>query len=103
MDVTVPFIEDTSYSFQHFSSSSDGLVLTVDSVSGDILWERNFGSPIVAMYILEGDGLHRLPFTVIGMETLISLIEVNIISTVQKYFYISTVQNIFQLCKKVYF
>jgi hypothetical protein len=51
-------------------------VLTVDGSSGRVLWDANLASPIVAMYLVEGDGLHRLPFTVIGRETLHSLIQV---------------------------
>lgn len=38
------------------------------------MWERDFGSPLVAMYVLESDGLHRLPFTIIGKHTLDTLL-----------------------------
>uniref|UniRef100_A0A914VVH6 Pyrrolo-quinoline quinone repeat domain-containing protein n=1 Tax=Plectus sambesii TaxID=2011161 RepID=A0A914VVH6_9BILA len=69
--------EDVTYPLQHFSSSSDGRIITVDGSTGRILWDRDFGNPIVAMYLLQGDGLHRLPFTVIGRETLDSLVEVS--------------------------
>jgi serine/threonine-protein kinase/endoribonuclease IRE1 len=70
------FAEDVSYTLQHFSSSSDGRIITVDGTTGKVLWDRNFGNPIVAMYLLEGDGLHRLPFAIIGVETLDSFAQV---------------------------
>lgn len=44
-------------------------------IIGDILWQQDFGKPIVGLYILENDGLHRLSHTIIGKETLDNLIE----------------------------
>lgn len=63
-------LADVSYPYQHFASSSDGRLLTVDASTGTILWEQNFGSTIVAIYLLQNDGLHKLPYTVIGKETI---------------------------------
>ncbi|KAL7075973.1 hypothetical protein ACQ4LE_004797, partial [Meloidogyne hapla] len=60
--------EDTDYPLQHLTSSADGRVLTVDSRSGLVLWQRDFDSVIVNMYLLKGDGMHRLPSTAIGLE-----------------------------------
>lgn len=54
---------------QHFTSTNDGRVMTVDSNSGFVLWQRDFGNVIVNMYLLKGDGMHRLPSTAIGRET----------------------------------
>lgn len=45
--------------------------------SGDILWERDLRYPIVALYLLQQDGLHKLPFTIIGKETMDNLIKVS--------------------------
>lgn len=69
-------LADITYPFQFFTSSSDGRLVAVDASTGEILWKRDFGYPIVGVYALEGDGLHILKHTIIGKETLISLIEV---------------------------
>jgi hypothetical protein len=54
---------------QHFTSSADGRILTVDSQSGFVLWQRDFSNVIVNMYLLKSDGMHRLPSKAIGQET----------------------------------
>ncbi|XP_067128711.1 serine/threonine-protein kinase/endoribonuclease IRE1 [Centruroides vittatus] len=59
-----------NYGFAHFSSSAGGRILTLDRITGDLIWDQDFGSPIVALYMLHKDGLHRLPFTTIAIETL---------------------------------
>ncbi|CAJ0959685.1 unnamed protein product, partial [Mesorhabditis belari] len=64
---------DAAYPFQHFASSSTGHVLTVD-IDGQIVWEKDLGQPIVAMYLLQNDGLHKLRYTVIGRESMERLI-----------------------------
>ncbi|MFH4974157.1 hypothetical protein AB6A40_000866 [Gnathostoma spinigerum] len=69
---------DVSYPYQHFASSSDGQILTVDASTGAILWQRDIGSTIVAIYLLQNDGLHKLPYTVIGRETLEELIKMTV-------------------------
>uniref|UniRef100_A0A0N5AKA9 PQQ_3 domain-containing protein n=1 Tax=Syphacia muris TaxID=451379 RepID=A0A0N5AKA9_9BILA len=67
---------DVSYPYQHFASSSDGHLLTVDAATGTVLWDRNLGSAIVALYLLRNDGLHKLPYTVVGKETMEELTKV---------------------------
>ena len=49
--------------------------MTLDRKSGVIEWERLIGSPIVAMYRLEGDGIVNVPFTSVSKETLTNLLE----------------------------
>ncbi|CAJ0564637.1 unnamed protein product, partial [Mesorhabditis spiculigera] len=66
---------DAAYPFQHFASSSTGHILTVDA-DGQIVWEKDLGQPIVAMYLLQHDGLHKLRYTVIGRESMERLIKV---------------------------
>ncbi|KAL3084434.1 hypothetical protein niasHT_035236 [Heterodera trifolii] len=68
--------EDTKYPLQHFTSSVDGRVLTVDAQTGTVLWQKDFGSVIVNMYLLKGDGMHKLPSTAIGHETFDTLAQV---------------------------
>nr|XP_033816601.1 serine/threonine-protein kinase/endoribonuclease IRE1 isoform X2 [Geotrypetes seraphini] len=54
----------------HFVSSGDGLVVTVDSESGDVLWIQNYASPVVALYIWQREGLRKVIHTNVGVETL---------------------------------
>lgn len=54
----------------HFVSNGDGLVVTVDSESGDIQWVQNYNSPVVAMYIWQREGLRKVAHTNVAVETL---------------------------------
>ncbi|XP_077184967.1 serine/threonine-protein kinase/endoribonuclease IRE1 [Paroedura picta] len=62
--------EDMQYKMSHFASNGDGLVVTVDSESGDVLWIQNYGSPVVAFYIWQREGLWKVMHTNVGIETL---------------------------------
>nr|XP_015212025.1 PREDICTED: serine/threonine-protein kinase/endoribonuclease IRE1 isoform X2 [Lepisosteus oculatus] len=62
--------EDTKYKMAHFVSNGDGLVVTVDSESGDVLWMQNYNSPVVAVYIWQREGLRKVPHTNVAVETL---------------------------------
>lgn len=54
----------------HFVSNGDGLVVTVDSESGDVQWVQNYNSPVVAMYIWQREGLRKILHTNVAVETL---------------------------------
>ncbi|KAM8844352.1 serine/threonine-protein kinase/endoribonuclease IRE1 isoform 2-T2 [Spinachia spinachia] len=62
--------DDTKYKAAHFVSNGDGLVVTVDSDSGDVQWVQNYNSPVVAMYIWQSEGLRKVPHTNVAVETL---------------------------------
>lgn len=62
--------DDTKYKMAHFVSNGDGLVVTVDSESGDMQWVQNYNSPVVAMYIWQREGLRKVPHTNVAVETL---------------------------------
>ncbi|KAI1896757.1 hypothetical protein AGOR_G00098100 [Albula goreensis] len=62
--------EESKYKMAHFVSNGDGLVVTVDTESGDVQWIQNYNSPVVAMYIWQRDGLRKVPHTNIAVETL---------------------------------
>uniref|UniRef100_A0A669DRW4 Serine/threonine-protein kinase/endoribonuclease IRE1 n=1 Tax=Oreochromis niloticus TaxID=8128 RepID=A0A669DRW4_ORENI len=62
--------DDTKYKMAHFVSNGDGLVVTVDSESGDVQWVQNYNSPVVAMYIWQREGLRKVPHTNVAVETL---------------------------------
>lgn len=59
----------------HFTDSSTGKLVTLDRKSGLIQWERRIGSPIVALYKLESEGIVSVPFTSVSKETLGNLLD----------------------------
>lgn len=60
-------IED--YDLAHFTASSTGQVVTLDRF-GNILWNIDLGSPVIAMYTISKDGLMTLPFNSVADNTL---------------------------------
>ncbi|KAM8824539.1 serine/threonine-protein kinase/endoribonuclease IRE1 isoform 1-T1 [Synchiropus picturatus] len=62
--------DDSKYKMAHFVSNGDGLVVTVDSESGDVQWVQNYNSPVVAMYIWQREGLRKVSHTNVAVETL---------------------------------
>uniref|UniRef100_A0A8C9W5L6 Serine/threonine-protein kinase/endoribonuclease IRE1 n=1 Tax=Scleropages formosus TaxID=113540 RepID=A0A8C9W5L6_SCLFO len=62
--------EKYDYKMAHFTSSGDGLMVTVDRDSGDVLWMQNYGSPVVGVYLWMQDSLRRAPHLNLAMETL---------------------------------
>ena len=38
--------------------------------AGNLRWQVDFKSPVVAMYSLEADGLHKIPFLILSNESL---------------------------------
>ncbi|KAK6170116.1 hypothetical protein SNE40_018589 [Patella caerulea] len=62
--------DPTEYNLQHFTASSNGMTVTLDSETGDVLWHHKFDSPVVAMYKLHQDGLQKIPFLSFAPETL---------------------------------
>lgn len=39
-------------------------------MTGNMKWQVDFKSPVVAMYSLEADGLHKIPFLILSNESL---------------------------------
>ncbi|KAJ8363964.1 hypothetical protein SKAU_G00127950 [Synaphobranchus kaupii] len=70
-DYSAPLYDDKyDYKMAHFTSSGDGLVVTVDRETGDVLWMQNYGSPVVGVYLWMQDSLRRAPHINLAMETL---------------------------------
>lgn len=59
----------------HFTDSSTGSLLTLDKETGSLLWETPFQSPVVAMYLVQDDGIVSVPFTSVSKETMENLLE----------------------------
>ncbi|XP_059472243.1 serine/threonine-protein kinase/endoribonuclease IRE1 [Neocloeon triangulifer] len=62
-----------NYEFAHFATNSGGRVVTLERDSGRTLWENEFESPVIAMYLLQDDSLFTIPFTTVGVDTLKTL------------------------------
>ncbi|XP_076846149.1 serine/threonine-protein kinase/endoribonuclease IRE1 [Brachyhypopomus gauderio] len=75
-DYSAPLYDDQKYEYKmsHFASSSDGLVVTVDRDSGDVLWMQRFDSPVAGFYLWMQDSLRRAGHQTIATETLRYLI-----------------------------
>ncbi|XP_046783517.1 serine/threonine-protein kinase/endoribonuclease IRE2 isoform X1 [Gallus gallus] len=70
-DYSAPLYEESyPYKMSHFASSGDGLVVTLDKESGEVLWAQNYGSPVVGIYVWHQDSLRRIPHLNLAMETL---------------------------------
>lgn len=65
-----PYDEKQDYKMAHLVSSGDGLVVTVDRETGDVLWSQNYGSPVAGVYLYTGDSLRHAPHLSLAMETL---------------------------------
>uniref|UniRef100_A0AAQ4PXW2 non-specific serine/threonine protein kinase n=1 Tax=Gasterosteus aculeatus aculeatus TaxID=481459 RepID=A0AAQ4PXW2_GASAC len=65
-----PYDDKQDYKMAHLVSSGDGLVVTVDRETGDVLWSQNYGSPVVGVYLYSGDSLRHAPHLSLAMETL---------------------------------
>ncbi|KOB71168.1 Serine/threonine-protein kinase/endoribonuclease ire-1 [Operophtera brumata] len=48
------------YGIIHFTSTSNGRVMSFDRKTGDLVWSHNFETPVVAAYLLDRDGLISL-------------------------------------------
>uniref|UniRef100_A0A8C1RSR4 Serine/threonine-protein kinase/endoribonuclease IRE1 n=1 Tax=Cyprinus carpio TaxID=7962 RepID=A0A8C1RSR4_CYPCA len=71
-DYSAPLYDDKKYEYKmsHFASSGDGLVVTVDRDSGEVLWMQKFDSPVAGFYLWSQDSLRRAPHLTVATETL---------------------------------
>ncbi|XP_042889377.1 serine/threonine-protein kinase/endoribonuclease IRE1-like isoform X1 [Penaeus japonicus] len=59
------------YELVHYTSTGEGSILTVDQMTGSLLWTLDLESPLVAMYQLGPDGgLQAVPTTTVAPQTL---------------------------------
>ncbi|KAG6445865.1 hypothetical protein O3G_MSEX004164 [Manduca sexta] len=63
------------YGVIHFTSTSNGRIMSFDRKTGDLVWSHNFETPVVAAYLLDRDGLISVPFNSIGDDTLDHIME----------------------------
>ncbi|CAH2106534.1 unnamed protein product [Euphydryas editha] len=63
------------YGIIHFTSTSNGRIMSFDRKTGDLVWSHNFETPVVAAYLLDREGLISVPFNSIGDDTLDHIME----------------------------
>ncbi|XP_034830294.1 serine/threonine-protein kinase/endoribonuclease IRE1 [Maniola hyperantus] len=63
------------YGIIHFTSTSNGRVMSFDRKTGDLVWSHNFETPVIAAYLLDREGLISVPFNSIGDDTLDHIME----------------------------
>ena len=64
-----------SNTLEYFADCTTGSLVALDKNTGMILWDIELGSPIVGFYVVQGDGIVKLPVTSVSEETLKSLLE----------------------------
>ncbi|XP_062999008.1 serine/threonine-protein kinase/endoribonuclease IRE2 [Elgaria multicarinata webbii] len=74
-DYSAPFHDQSDdYKMAHFASSGGGLLVTVGTESGEVLWTHDYGSPVVGVYTWHRDSLRQAPHLNIAEESLRHLI-----------------------------
>ncbi len=66
---------DNDYPNYHFTSSSDGTLITLDKRNGDLRWSLQLDTPIVAMYRYDQEQLFKISFSIYSREALAYLAE----------------------------
>ncbi|KAK9500618.1 hypothetical protein O3M35_001853 [Rhynocoris fuscipes] len=61
--------QSNNYGYVHIGSSVSGRVRTWDRGTGELLWENDYGSPMVSIYKRHGHDIFTLPFSSIAEST----------------------------------
>ncbi|KAG8557567.1 hypothetical protein GDO81_016659 [Engystomops pustulosus] len=70
-DYSAPLCDENyEYKMAHFASTGDGMLVTADQGSGEVLWMQNYGSPVVGLFMWHQDSLRRIPHLNVALETL---------------------------------
>ena len=64
-----------SVGLRHYSSITDGSVVTLDSRTGEMLWDGSYSSPVVAIYTVHPEGIRRVAVTSISPQTMGHLLD----------------------------
>ena len=63
-------LDAEDYNLNHLTASSSGLMATLDEVTGELLWEKDFGSPVAGLLLWDISGLQRVPFSTFVSDAL---------------------------------
>ncbi|XP_075686612.1 serine/threonine-protein kinase/endoribonuclease IRE2 isoform X1 [Rhinoderma darwinii] len=70
-DYSAPLCDENyDYKMAHFASTGDGMLVTADQGSGEVLWMQNYGSPVVGLFMWHQDSLRRILHLNVALETL---------------------------------
>lgn len=58
------------YEYIHVTSSESGSVVTLDRKTGSFIWEKQFSSPVIAVFLLGREGLLSVPFNTVSQKVL---------------------------------
>ena len=67
---TSPHSHSHGYQYYHFTSSSDGTLITLDRNTGELIWQLRLETPIIGMYLYENEQLYKINFAVFAVEAL---------------------------------
>ncbi|KAK7794108.1 hypothetical protein R5R35_012602 [Gryllus longicercus] len=62
------------YELVHFTASASGRTVSLNRRQGTLLWDQDYGSPVIAIYMVESDSLVSVPFTSVAEETMNNLV-----------------------------
>ncbi|XP_056629573.1 serine/threonine-protein kinase/endoribonuclease IRE1 isoform X2 [Diorhabda sublineata] len=65
--------ELNNYDSVHFTSASTGQIVTLNRRMGSFLWDRDLGSPVIGVYLLDSEGIMSVPFTSLANHTITHL------------------------------
>lgn len=60
----------SEYEYLHVSSSESGAIVTLDRKKGTLIWEHDFSTPVIAVFLLGREGLLSVPFTTVSEQVL---------------------------------
>uniref|UniRef100_A0A224X6K4 non-specific serine/threonine protein kinase n=1 Tax=Panstrongylus lignarius TaxID=156445 RepID=A0A224X6K4_9HEMI len=80
--------QSNNYGYVHIGSSVSGRVRTWDRNTGELLWEKDFGSPMVSIFKRRGHDIITLPFSSVAESTFDLLPFSNEYKTLQSTLYI---------------
>lgn len=70
------FFKITFEEFIHVTSSTSGKIVTMNRKSGEFLWEKlDVKSPIIAIFLLAGDGFLSVPFTTVAEDVIDKVVD----------------------------
>nr|XP_018916494.1 PREDICTED: serine/threonine-protein kinase/endoribonuclease IRE1-like [Bemisia tabaci] len=65
--------EMKNYKLRHFTGSSSGRLATFENAYGSLLWTLDVNSPIIGLYLKQGDVMVSVPFTSLAEESLLEI------------------------------
>ncbi|XP_071797437.1 serine/threonine-protein kinase/endoribonuclease IRE1-like [Asterias amurensis] len=68
-------VDEEDYGLRHFSSITDGSFVTLDTHTGEMLWDVSYSSPVVAIYTVHPEGIRKVSVTSVSPQTMGHLLD----------------------------